>query len=106
MAYDRLTSLGQTVPTSPVPNEVKLDQNYPNPFNPTTTIRYAVPRRSRINLTVFNTLAQQVAVLVDREVDAGYHEAQFDARYLSSGVYFYRLSTAGNTQAKKLLLLR
>jgi hypothetical protein len=83
-----------------------LDQNYPNPFNPSTTIRYALPRRSQVRLTVFDVLGQQVLVLVDGEVEAGYHEVQFDAGRLSSGVYFYRLHAGDYAQTKKLLLLR
>jgi hypothetical protein len=83
-----------------------LEQNYPNPFNPSTTIRYALPHRSQVTLTVFNTLGQQVATLVAGEVDAGFHEVTFDASGLASGVYFYRLHAGGYTQIRKMLLVR
>ena len=91
-------------PVYPVSSQ--LFQNYPNPFNPTTTIQYALPHRSRVTLTVFNTLGQQVATLVNGEVEAGYHEAQFDGSGLASGVYFYRLQAGSFVETKKLLLVR
>ncbi len=83
-----------------------LDQNYPNPFNPTTTIRYGLPHRTRVTLTVFNTLGQKVADLLNGEVDAGYHEVQFNAKTLASGVYFYRLQEGSYVDTKKSILTR
>ncbi len=74
-----------------VPLTYQLYQNYPNPFNPSTTIRYDLPSRSHVILTVFNTLGQQVATLVQGEREAGYHEVKFDASELASGVYLYRM---------------
>jgi M6 family metalloprotease-like protein len=76
---------------SAVPTGFSLDQNSPNPFNPSTTIRFGLPTREHVILAVFNTLGQQVAVLHNGEQEAGYHEVQFDASGLSSGVYFYRM---------------
>ena len=89
-----------------LPREFALDQNYPNPFNPSTTIRYALPARSHVTLTIFNTLGQQVATLVEGEVEAGYHEVQFDASRLSSGVYLYRLTAGSFVETRKLVLVR
>jgi predicted GH43/DUF377 family glycosyl hydrolase len=83
-----------------------LEQNYPNPFNPSTIIRYGLPRASVTRLSVFNTLGQEVALLVDSFQDAGVHEVRFDARGLASGVYVYRLSAGGFVQSRRLLLLR
>ena len=89
-----------------VPSDFRLEQNYPNPFNPSTTIRYGLPNRSHVTLAVFNTLGQQVALLQNGEQEAGYHEAKFDGRNLSSGVYFYRLQAGTFVETKRLLLLR
>jgi len=83
-----------------------LKQNYPNPFNPSATIRYGLPARSRVTLTVFNTLGQQVATLVEGEMEAGYHEAKFEASALASGMYLYRLAAGDYVQTRKALLLR
>ncbi len=76
-----------------VPSTIVLNQNYPNPFNPSTTIRYGLPGRSHVVLTVFNILGQRVVELVNGDIDAGYHEVLFNAGNLASGVYFYRLQT-------------
>jgi len=89
-----------------LPHEFGLSQNYPNPFNPSTTIRYGLPNRSRVTLTVFNTLGQLVALLQNGEQEAGYHEVRFDASLLSSGVYFYRLKAGGFVETKRLSLVR
>jgi hypothetical protein len=89
-----------------VPTLSTLEQNYPNPFNPSTTIRYGLPVRSHVTLTVFNTLGQQVATLVNGEIEAGFHEAVFDASGLASGVYLYRLQAGDFVQIRRLVLVR
>jgi hypothetical protein len=90
----------------------QLLQNYPNPFNPTTTIRYAVPVRSHVRIEVFNILGQMIDVLVDEALNAGVHEAVWEAR-AASGVYFYRIEAVAtdNTaltyrKVGRMLLLR
>jgi len=88
------------------PATLTLAQNYPNPFNPSTTIRYALPTKSTVRLSVFNTLGQQVAHLVEGEQAAGYHEVQFDASVLPSGVYFYRLTAGSFVETRKLNSLK
>jgi len=93
-------------PGGGIPETIMLFQNYPNPFNPTTTIRYVLPHYSHVQLFVFNTLGQQVATLVNVEVEAGYHAVMFNAEGLASGVYFYRLQGGGYTQVRKMLLVR
>jgi len=73
---------------------------------PSTTIRYGLPHKTAVQLTVFNILGQQVAQLVNGEPEAGYHEVQFDAMSLSSGIYFYRLQAGSYVETKKPLLVR
>ena len=83
-----------------------LFQNYPNPFNPSTTIRYGVPARGHVTLSVFNALGQLIAILQAGEQQAGYHDVRFDAQGLPSGVYFYKMQAGPFTETKKLLLVR
>lgn len=89
-----------------IPDRFTLYPNYPNPFNPSTTMRYGIPVKSQVRLTVFNTLGQRVATLVEGEKEAGYHEAGFDASSLSSGVYIVRMQAGEFVESRKLLLLR
>jgi hypothetical protein len=94
------------VPERESPMTSALQQNYPNPFNPTTTIRYALARRSRVTLMIFNTLGEKVAELVNGEIEPGYHEVTFNAGTLASGLYFYRLQAGSFVDTKRLLYLR
>jgi len=89
-----------------VPKEFSLQQNYPNPFNPSTTIRFSLPRKERVTLKVFDVLGREVATLFDEERPAGEHSVVFDAKSLTSGVYFYRIQTDNEVRSRKLLLLR
>jgi hypothetical protein len=88
------------------PTDLVLHQNYPNPFNPSTTIRYTLPSKNRVTLTVFNSVGQRVATLVDGEVEAGYHEVTFDASHLASGVYLYQLRAGASAETRKLMILK
>lgn len=89
-----------------VPSDFSLYTNYPNPFNPVTTIRFDVPVSSIVHLNVYNMLGQNVARLVNGAVQAGQHEAQFDARSLPSGTYSYRLETPGVSLTRTMVLLK
>jgi hypothetical protein len=93
-------------PRTEQPFGYQLLQNYPNPFNPSTTIRYALPARSYVSLTVFNTLGQEVAAMVNTYQGAGYHEVRFDGSGLASGVYFYRLRAGEYGATRRLILIR
>jgi len=86
-------------------NEFVLAQNYPNPFNPTTTIQYALPQRSHVTLSIYNTLGQLVTTLVSGEEQAGSYEVKFDSAGLTSGVYFYRLKAGSFVKTMKCLIL-
>ena len=84
----------------------EMGQNYPNPFNPTTTIQFTMAKEDKIRLVVYNAIGQQVAELVNGNVEAGTHNVTFNASSLTSGIYFYTLS--GNTVniTKKMILMR
>ncbi len=81
-------------------------QNYPNPFNPTTRIRYALPQRAHVRLSVYDVQGRRVAVLVASEQPAGRYEVAFEAGALPSGVYFYRLEAGAFRAVRQMLLLR
>ncbi|MCX6133188.1 MAG: T9SS type A sorting domain-containing protein [Ignavibacteriales bacterium] len=91
---------------SVVPQEYALSQNYPNPFNPSTQIEYSVPKTGHVSLKVFNELGQEVATLVDGEQNPGKYVATFDAKGLTSGVYFYRLQSGTASLTQKLILMK
>ncbi|MBZ0201134.1 MAG: T9SS type A sorting domain-containing protein, partial [Ignavibacteriaceae bacterium] len=86
--------------------EYNLLQNYPNPFNPVTTIHYQLAADSRVLLTVYDILGDEVAVLVDEVKPMGKYEITFDASTLSSGMYLYKLTAGNYTKIQKMLLLK
>lgn len=90
------------------PSSFVLEQNYPNPFNPITTIRFHLNKNSRVKLQVFNTLGQQVALLIDEYRSEGQHEKVFDAAkfMLSSGIYYYQLIVDDRAETKGMVLLK
>ena len=83
-----------------------LKQNYPNPFNPSTTITFSIPESGNVKLTVFNSLGEEVATLVDEYVSAGVKTVTFKAESNFSGVYYYRMETPGFVDTKKMILLK
>jgi hypothetical protein len=105
---------GTSVKEIIIPSEFALYQNYPNPFNPSTAIGYTLAVRGHVSLIIYDALGRNVETLVNEEKPAGEHRLQFNAKNLSSGVYFCRLiiqPTAGsNSKAfidiKKLVLLK
>ena len=89
-----------------IPEEDSLMQNYPNPFNPSTTIRFSTPAASYVTLEVLNARGEKVAVLVSEELSAGTYNYEWKAKDLTSGIYFYRLSTESFSESKKMILLK
>ena len=89
-----------------IPIEFSLAQNYPNPFNPSTIIQYAISSRQFVTLKVYDVLGNEIATLVNEEKPAGEYEVEFDGSNLSSGIYFYRLTSGSNIKTKKMVLIR
>ena len=87
-------------------SEFSLSQNYPNPFNPTTTIGFSIPQKSNVTLKVFDVLGNKVHTLIDEDMEPGYHQVEFDAKDLTSGIYFYKLQTGTFVETKKMILLK
>jgi hypothetical protein len=94
------------IPGGELPTNFSLEQNYPNPFNPFTSINYTIPTTSRVGLSIFNILGQQVARLVDEEQHAGKYRATFEASELPSGVYFYHASVGSFSMTRKMILMK
>jgi hypothetical protein len=88
------------------PTTFALDQNYPNPFNPATMIRFSLPTASVVTLTVYNTLGEKVAMLLNGPMESGYHQVSFDAVNLPSGLYLYEIKAGEFSSIKKMVLLK
>lgn len=88
------------------PSSFNLSQNYPNPFNPSTTIRFSLPIAGIVKLKVYNVLGEKVETLLNGFADAGFHEINFNAEHLQSGIYFYTLNAGEFAQTKKMILLK
>jgi len=113
LRYDNgVTNISQTNENI-IADHFYLYQNFPNPFNPSTTISYSIPENGIVTLKVFDALGTEVRYLVDEAQEAGYHQVEFNAEGLSSGIYFYKLKVypanggAGEyNSTKKLVLLK
>ncbi len=88
------------------PLSMELKQNYPNPVNGNTTIRYRIAEKGKVKLELFNILGQRVNVLVNKELKPGSYEYRLGMGRLSSGIYYYRLTTAKHVKVKKLTLIK
>lgn len=88
------------------PNSFVLKQNYPNPFNPSTTIKFSLSSPGYATLKIYNTLGEEVAVLLNNELSTGTYEVEWNASGLPSGVYFYHLRTDTFIETKKMMLLK
>jgi len=89
-----------------IPLKFLLSQNYPNPFKEKTKIKYCVPYKTEINISVFNAKGHPIKNLITAEQEAGTYEVEFDATSLPSGVYFYQLKSGEFIQTKKMILLK
>ena len=83
-----------------------LSNNFPNPFNPSTKIAYVLKEKTNVKLLVMNALGEEVAVLVNQTQEQGYHQLDFNASNLPSGIYFYSLQTDNFSETKKMLLMK
>ena len=89
-----------------LPQKYVLRQNYPNPFNPSTIINYELPITKDVTLVVYNALGQKVRTLVNKRQEAGKYALTFDASALSSGIYYYKLSTGNFVQIRKMIYMK
>ncbi|MBX7044593.1 MAG: carboxypeptidase regulatory-like domain-containing protein [Ignavibacteria bacterium] len=88
------------------PKNFKLAQNFPNPFNPETIIRFEVPKPAFVSLKVYNSLGKEISELVNEMKQQGIYEVDFSSKNLSSGVYFYTLSSEDYIETKRMVIIR
>jgi hypothetical protein len=93
-------------PNAHNPSKFELKQNYPNPFNPTTIIEFNIPIKGFVSLQVYNVLGQLVKTLVEEEMQSGKHYVEFNAPSISSGIYFYTLTTNEFSQMRKMIFMK
>jgi len=94
-----------------IPLAFSLENNYPNPFNPKTTLRFNIPGRTRVNLSIYDVSGRLVATLVDGLVNGGNHEVTWDGRDeggrpIASGIYFSSLRSDEISLKRKMLLMK
>jgi len=99
-------TIGISTINTEVPGAFSLSQNYPNPFNPVTNIKFQLPNAGFVKLTVFDVLGREVETLVNGNLNAGTHNADWNASNHPSGVYFYILETEGFKETKKMILTK
>ncbi|MBS1493644.1 MAG: T9SS type A sorting domain-containing protein [Bacteroidetes bacterium] len=89
-----------------IPEKFSLSQNYPNPFNPVTMINFNIPVNSFVKLSVYDILGREIKQIVNNDLTPGSYSVDFDASALTSGVYFYTLTTNGFVDTKRMLLVK
>ena len=87
-------------------NNFTLFQNYPNPFNPTTKIKYQIKTSNHVKLVVYDVLGRRVETLVNENKTPGIFEIEFNGTELSSGVYYYCLTSEGYNKRMKMILVK
>jgi hypothetical protein len=104
-----IVSGGQTTgitKTDEIPTSYNLCQNYPNPFNPSTKIEYSLPEADHVSIRIFNSLGQEVVVLVNEMQSAGKYIIDWQPKNLPSGIYFYKMQSSKYTSIRKMMLLK
>jgi len=92
--------------SSVLPEKFNLYNNYPNPFNPSTNIKFDIVKNERVVLSIYNMLGEKINTLIDQNLSPGSYNVDFNAASLSSGMYFYRLETAGFSETKRMALIK
>jgi hypothetical protein len=107
--WDHLTDTSEKEEN--IPGTFVLEQNYPNPFNPSTKIKYEVPEdvkseKSNVKITVYDIIGNELAVIIDEQKSHGTYEVEFNSDGLTSGVYFYKLTSGNYSHTRKMILLK
>ena len=89
-----------------LPSEYQLSQNYPNPFNPETTIDFRIDADSHVNISIFDINGNFVQELVNEWTESGSHQVKFSGHSIPSGIYFYKMTSKGFTDIRKMTLIQ
>ena len=100
----RTTISGVNQVTSIVPDEFKLNDNFPNPFNPVTKFSFQIPKSTFVSIDVFDNRGRKIEKIFSGMMTAGKYEVNFNGINYASGIYFYRVTTAENSETKKMVL--
>jgi hypothetical protein len=106
MKYDDIIATSIITEPEHFSRAFSLHKNYPNPFNPQTTISFDLPEKDMVYLKVYNLIGQEIATLVNQELDAGTHQYRFNAQNLPSGLYFYTLRAGSYSETKKMMVMK
>ncbi|MBN1632859.1 MAG: T9SS type A sorting domain-containing protein [Ignavibacteria bacterium] len=88
------------------PENYSLKQNYPNPFNPVTNISYSLPKAGYVKISVFDISGREIQTVVNEFKNAGTHIVSLNASDFSSGLYFYKMTSADYSETKSMILLK
>ena len=94
-----------------IPLQYKIYQNYPNPFNPITEIRYDLPDKEYVSISVYNAMGKHIKSLVNMKQDAGFNSVYWDAtnhlgQPVSAGMYIYSIQAGEFRQTRKMIFLK
>ncbi|MBN2571928.1 MAG: T9SS type A sorting domain-containing protein [Ignavibacteriales bacterium] len=89
-----------------IPSDFSLEQNYPNPFNSMTNVKFEMLNAGNVKINVYDITGREVALLVNKYLQAGTYEVRFESRDSPSGIYFYRMEANGFTDVKRMILLK
>lgn len=106
MGDSTVTAIEDKIVNNNLPAQFNLEQNYPNPFNPTSTIRFSLPKAGLTKLVVYDITGSEISTILNRKISSGIHEVKFDGSSLSSGVYFYRLTSGRFSAIMKMIILK
>ncbi|MCX6165397.1 MAG: S8 family serine peptidase [Ignavibacteriae bacterium] len=106
IARNKYNSVGVKQISELLPKKYELMQNFPNPFNPVTKIKFAIPENDYVNIKIYDVLGREVMTLVNENLNPGYFEFNIDGSLLSSGLYFYRMTTNKYTDIKRMVLVK
>lgn len=89
-----------------IPAKFSLEQNYPNPFNPVTKIKFSIPSKNNVKITIFDITGKEISVAADSQMEPGIYEINYDASALTSGIYFYRMESGNFSETKRMILVK